>query len=121
VTALVVPGVSAYLAALGLTIAIESPLYGLLLRAIAGTPVRRGIVVGVAVNLVSHPIAFLVLFPLLSPRLGGLAALALVEVAAVSVESMLLWMRKRRDPLALLGISYLANAASLSLGLLLLR
>jgi hypothetical protein len=121
VTAFVVPSVSTYLAALGLTIAIESPMYGILLHAIKGTPTRRGIVMGIGVNLVSHPVAFLMLFPLLSPRLGGLAALALVEVVAVSIEASLLWMRGRRDPLALLGISYLVNAASLSLGLLLLR
>jgi hypothetical protein len=107
--------------ALGLTIAIESPIYGLLLRVIERIPIRRGIVAGVVVNLVSHPIAFLALFPVLFPLVGGLSALVVVEIVAVSVEASLLWLRGRRDPLVLLGISYLANAASLSLGLLLLR
>jgi hypothetical protein len=121
VTALLVPGMSIYVVALGLTIAIESPIYGLLLHVIERTPIRRGIVAGVVVNLVSHPIAFLALFPVLAPLLGGLSALVVVEIVAVSIEASLLWLRGRRDPFALLVISYLANAASLSLGLLLLR
>ena len=76
---------------------------------------------GAVVNLVSHPIAFLAVFPLLLPLVGELSALVVVEIVAVSVEASLLWPRRRRDPLALLSISYLANAASLSLGLLMLR
>jgi hypothetical protein len=121
VTALFVPSVGLYVAALGLTIAIESPIYGLLLHVIERTPIRRGIAAGVVVNLVSHPIAFLALFPVLFRLLGVLSALIVVEIVAISVEASLLWLRGRRDPLVLLGISYLANAASLSLGLLLLR
>ena len=120
-TALLVPSVSIYVVALGLTIAIEAPIYGLLLHVIERRPIRRGIVSGVLVNLVSHPMAFLALFPVLHPLLGGLSALIVVEIVAISVEASLLWLRGRRDPFALLGISYLANAASLSLGLLLLR
>ena len=120
-TALLVPRAAVYVAALGLTIAIESPVYGLLLHAIEHTPIRRGILAGVFVNLVSHPVAFLALFPVLFPVVGGLWALVVVEILAVSMEASLLWLRGRRDPIALVGISYLANAASLSLGLLLLR
>ena len=119
-TALLVPSVSIYVVALGLTIAIESPIYGLLLHVIERTPIRRGVVAGVVVNLVSHPIAFLALFPALFPLVGGLSAFVLVEIVAVFVEASLLWL-PACDPFPLLGISYLANAASLSLGLLLLR
>jgi hypothetical protein len=121
VTALFVPGVAIYVIALGLTVAIESPIYGLLLHAIERTPIRRGIVAGAVVNLISHPIAFLALFPVLFPLVGGLSALVVVEIVAVSIEASLLWPRRGHDPLVLLGVSYLANAASLSLGLLVLR
>ena len=119
--ALFLPSATIYVVALGLTIAIESPIYGLLLHVIDRTPIRRGIVAGVVVNLGSHPIAFLALFPVLFPLVGGLSALVVVEIIAVCIEASLLWLRGRRDPLIVLGISYLANAASLSLGLLLLR
>ncbi len=120
-TALLVPVETIYLVTLGLTIAIESPIYALLLHVIERTPIRRGVAAGVVVNLTSHPIAFLAVFPVLLPFAGGFWALVVVESIAVSIEASLLWMRGRRDPFALLGISYLANTASLSLGLLLLR
>lgn len=111
----------AYVVALYLTIVIEAPIYAFLIRTTQGVAWRRGLLAGTLVNLVSHPVVFLVVFPFLQPIAGALAALALVEAIAVLVEACLLWTSSRDKPLALLGMSYVANGASLSFGLLFLR
>jgi hypothetical protein len=107
-----------YLLALVATLAVESPVYGLLLRLVKGIPFRTGLGAGAAVNLVSHPLAFLVLFPLVYPRIGAVAALAAAEVFAVGCEALLVWIWRRDSPAQLAGISYVANALSFSIGLL---
>lgn len=68
------------------------PVYACLLRLVLGVHVRRGIVAGTGVNLVSHRLVMLVMLPLLLGPLGY-PTLATVEVTAVAVEWALLWGR----------------------------
>lgn len=113
-----------YVVALGLTLAIETPLYSLGLAFGNGSgrgDWRGGGTTGVRVNLVSHPIAFLIAFPILVPVIGALAALVAVEVGVVYLEAVLVWRRRRADPLGALALSCVANLASLAIGLALLR
>ncbi|HUC36638.1 MAG TPA: hypothetical protein VMR97_05890 [Acidimicrobiales bacterium] len=112
---------SAYLLALCLTVVIEAPVYACLLRVMQSTPMPQGLAAGAGVNLVSHPIGFLVLFPLLERPMGPFPALAIVELVVVLVEAGLLFAVQRREALPICGISYVANVASFSLGVLLLR
>ena len=110
----------AYLAALGLTLAIEMPAYACVLRAGLDIDTARGLSAGAAVNLVSHPIAFLIAMPALAQPLGFFPALAAVEAGVWIVESVLLWLWLRRD-VDLLGLAaLLANIVSLTVGLLLI-
>ncbi len=109
----------AYWVALALTLVIEVPAYGSILRYGLGVSARQGLAAGTAVNLVSHPLAFLLVMPLLAPRLGFLPALAVIELGVWVFEAALLWSWRRGD-LELLGLAALAaNALSLAIGLLL--
>lgn len=97
------------------------PIYALLLwRFVRATP-AQGVVAGAAVNLVSHPLGFLVLTPALRRPVGAAWTLALVEVVAWVGEALLLGIRWRRQLPLLLAISYVANAASFLAGLLVFR
>jgi hypothetical protein len=109
--------VSGYLAAYALTLAVEPPLYALALR-LLGDRWRRGYGAGLLVNATSHPLTWLVLWPLLSPvsRAGALVA---GEAFAVAWEAG--WLRRalRHDLLPLVATALAANAVSLGLGALL--
>jgi hypothetical protein len=113
----------AYLAALLLTLAIEVPIYtatlGPLTRLLGGSvpPWTRALVLGVAVNLASHPVAFLVVFPVLRHLIGSTAALIAVEVGVIVVEAWIIgrWLR---DGTVALTASSLANVTSLTVGAL---
>ena len=114
----------AYLQALALTLAIELPVYvaalGLLAPAL-GWPalsLTRALALGVLVNLVSHPLAFLVVFPLLPQLTGGTAALVVVEIGVLVLEAMII-TRWLRDGTVALVASSLANVTSLTFGALL--
>ena len=110
-----------YSVALGLTIAIEAPVYATLLRSTATVRLPSGLMTGSGLNLASHPVAFLLVFPLLSPMVGTVMALIIAEVVAWGVETIILCAVLRRNTVVLSGISYVANAISLSVGLLLFR
>jgi hypothetical protein len=108
-----------YLAALTLTLVIELPAYAGLLRRGLSIPVRQGLAAGAAINLTSHPLAFLVVMPRIAASLGYFPALAVVETGVWILEAGLLCAWLRRDA-GLLGLAaLLANALSLSIGLLL--
>ena len=109
-----------YLAALALTLAIEMPAYAGTLRVGADITTGRGLAAGAAVNLVSHPVAFLVIMPGLARPLGFFPALAVIEVGVWILESALLCMWLRRDADLLGFAALLANAISLAVGLLLI-
>jgi hypothetical protein len=113
-----------YLVALGLTLAIETPLYALGLAVGVGGGAGDwggGGSTGVRVNLVSHPLAFLIAFPILVPVIGALAALVAVEVGVVYLEAVLVWRRRHADPLGALALSCVANLTSLAIGLAVIR
>ena len=111
---------SGYLAALLLTLAVEPPLYALALR--LGLRVRplRGYAEGLLANATSHPLTWLVLFPLASGA-RPLAAAAAVEAFVVAWEAVLLRLRLGRELPLLIGVSFVVNAVSLGLGAAVLR
>jgi len=110
--------VGGYLLALGLTLLIEAPVYAAGLRGLLGVRVPRGIVAGLTVNLITHPLSFLLIVPALQPRIGYWPALAVVEVAVWPAEALMLYAWLRRDLGTLLGLSFVANGLSLGVGLL---
>ncbi|MET7418180.1 hypothetical protein [Dactylosporangium sp. NPDC005555] len=101
--------------ALLLTLAVEVPLYALALTTLRLAPLKRAVLLGVLVNLLTHP----VLWWFLAPRPGA-ARFWSAEVVVVLVEAAVLYTISRRDPVLLLVTSLGANAASLLIGLLLL-
>ncbi|MCA9668751.1 MAG: hypothetical protein KC503_24325 [Myxococcales bacterium] len=117
------PPLSKWLVAFALTLAIELPLYWLLLRRALGD--ARALGVGVGVNLATHP-ALWYLMPRFLPY--GLW-LAVSETLVFVLEGLLVAFALRsRTPLGTaaattrgLGIALLVNAISTALGLLLLR
>ncbi len=114
----------AYALALLLTLVIEVPIYtatlGPLTRALCDSvvPWTRAFVLGVAVNLASHPIAFLVIVPLSRQLIGRTAALVAVEVGVLVLEAWII-ARRLRDGMVGLTASSLANLTSLTVGALL--
>lgn len=115
----------AYLIALLLTLGIEVPVYvatlGPVARALGGPvlPWSQAFVLGITVNLVSHPLAFLVVFPLVRQLTGRTAALVLVEIGVLVLEAMIIWRRLPNGATAL-SASSLANLSSLTVGALLM-
>ncbi|HEX8004095.1 MAG TPA: hypothetical protein VF519_15510 [Mycobacteriales bacterium] len=107
-----------YLAAFLLTLAVEPPVWAYGLRRALGVPARRGYRDGLLANATSHPLTWLVLFPLLPE---GYAAFVAVEAFAVAWEAALLRVRVGRDAPAIAALSLVANAVSLALGVLLPR
>lgn len=110
----------AYLAALGLTLIIEVPAYAAILRGGLRIGTWRGLGAGAAVNLVSHPVAFLIVMPALAGPLGFVPALIVIEAGVWVGESALLWLWLRRDVDLLALAALAANVASLAVGLLLI-
>lgn len=110
---------SGYLAALLLTLAVEPPLYALALRYGMGVRPRRGYAEALLANATSHPLTWLVLFPLGDD--GSLATAAAVEAFVVAWEAGLLRLRLGRELPLLVGVSFVVNAVSLGLGAAVLR
>ena len=108
-----------YLESLGLTLSMEIPVYALALWVLLEVRPSSGVVAGLLVNLVSHPLAFLVFQAALHGRVGYGASLVIVELWAWLGEAALLYVWLRREPWTLLGISLVANAVSLGVGLVL--
>jgi hypothetical protein len=108
---------TAYVFALALTLLIEMPVYASVLRCGLSISARRGLAAGATVNLISHPLAFLIVMPALARPLGFFAALVVIEAGVWVLESTLLWRWLRRDLDLLSLAALLANAASLAVGL----
>lgn len=109
-----------YLSVLGLTLVIEGPVYVLWLTRWAIRRWQESLLTAVGVNLISHPIAFLVLYPVLEGPAGGAAALVVTEVSVVIGEAAML-SRRRVPPTVALATSACANVASLVLGVAITR
>ena len=111
-----------YLATLALTLVIEVPLYALVLgpgaRRLGGRAALIGatVLTGTIANLVSHPIAFLAVEPLLDGPVGATAALVVVEVLVLMIEAGIVVVR-HRDPVLATTSAGVANLVSLSIGL----
>jgi hypothetical protein len=104
--------------ALTLTLAIECPLYALALWRCANCRPAAGALRGLAVNLVSHPLAIGLTLPVLAVLLGFWWAVIAVEVAVFVLEAALLRLSIRDVDFDRLGLVSLAcNVASLSVGL----
>ena len=111
--------VEGYLWSLGLTLLIEVPVYTVGLAGLCGVRLAPGVAAGATVNLITHPIGFLLALPALQTHTGYWPALALVEVLVWPAEALMLFAWLRRDRGALLGLSFVANGLSLGIGLLL--
>lgn len=109
-----------YPVALGATLAVEVPLYAALLPRLAPVSRSSAALVGVAVNVVSHPLLWFVLVPLVE-RAGGptVVALAVAEGLVWVLEAALCRVLARAGWRPSLEVSAVANAASLGLGLVL--
>jgi hypothetical protein len=106
-----------YLVALGLTLAVEVPLYTLWLWSAVEVPAARAARLAVAVNLVTHPPLWWSL-AVWSPGSAYPLALAGAELVACLVEWALLRWRLGRDGGVLALVVLGVNAASLAAGLL---
>ena len=95
-----------YVVALALTLAIEVPVYRAALR------LRSAWVLGVLVNLVTHPVVWFLL-----ADGASVGSFVLVELAAWLVEFGLLWAFLRRSSSILLATAILANSLSCLAGL----
>lgn len=104
-----------YAAAYALTLAVEPPVYAYGLSRL-GHGARRGYVAGLLGNATSHPLTWLVLFPLLSERTADGVAFVAVEAFAIAWEAGLLCAWFRRERAALVAVALVANAVSLGAG-----
>jgi hypothetical protein len=111
-------GAQGYLLALGLTLLVEVPVYAAGLVLLCEVRPLPGVAAGITVNLISHPLSFLVALPALQPRIGYWPAVALIEVLVWPFEALLLCVWLRHDLGVLLGLSFVANGLSLGIGLL---
>ena len=110
-----------YSSSLGLTLLIEVPIYSAALASMLRVRLRSAAPAGVTVNLVSHPIGFLIIGPAVRSSLGFSGALVVIETMAVIAEWGLLYCWLRREPTILFVISVLANGASFLAGVALLH
>ena len=102
-----------YLLALAITLAVEVPLYVVVLRLARLLPLRLSLAGAVGVNLLTHPLVWLVL----SAHPGWFLP---VEAAVCLVEAALLWLLvRRRDLVTLLVTAVAANTASVLAGFVL--
>lgn len=103
--------------ALAVTILVEVPVVVVLAAALRVAPWRRAAGAAAVASLLTLPLLWFVLVPLLEPALGWVGAVlvgeALVVAAEVAVYSRLLGC----DLPAALGLSLAANAASVLVGL----
>ena len=102
-----------YLAAFGLTLLVEIPIYLLVLP-----DRRRAFVASLVANLATHP-AFYVLATLAARRYPTAVVLWVGEAAVWLVESLILLAFFRRPVGLLVAVAALANAASALVGVLL--
>lgn len=101
------------LAALGLTVAVEAPLYVLGLLALRLARPLRAVLLGVGVNLLTHPILWYTLAP--DPTA---TRLLVAEVVVCLLEAAVLWLVVRSEGVLLVVLAIGANAASFGVGLL---
>ena len=101
-------------AALALTLAVEVPLICLALTGLRLAGLGRAVLLGVGVNVITHPVLWWSLAPRPDPVRFWFA-----EACVCAVEAVLLWLglAVRRDFAMLVVLSVGANAASAAAGL----
>jgi hypothetical protein len=115
-----------YPVALAVTLAVEVPVWTVLLRQVSRVGTRSAFVIGVGVNVISHPVFWFVLYPVLASGVGDWAALVLSESAVVAAETAMASRATRfigeRTPVTLFfGMAVSANLLSIAAGFLLQR
>ena len=98
-----------------LTVAVEVPLWTAALVALRSLPWRRAAVLGVLVNVLTHPVLWWSLGDTPSA-----ARFLFAEAAVVLAEAAVLFSIVRRDAVLLLVASTGVNAASIAAGMLIL-
>jgi hypothetical protein len=106
-----------WLAALGLTLVVEVPLYAAALRLVWGMPLPRAAAAGAIVNLLTHPVVWWSLAPWTGRPWYPWLVLG-AEIAVCAVEWALLAVLVWRDRVALAVLSAGVNAASVLAGLI---
>lgn len=107
-----------YGTALALTLAIECPLYSLALWRHADCRPTSGALRGLAVNLVSHPLAVGLTLPVLGVLIGYWWAVIVIEIGVFLLEAALLRLSTPDVDFDRLGrIALACNMASFTVGL----
>lgn len=109
-----------YAAALAFTLAVEVPL-ALLWLGRLGLATGRALRSATVVNLVSHPVAFLVAWQLVTRVVPGAVALVVIEFGVIVGEAAGYRRLAGVDGESALQLAAVANAASLGIGWVLLR
>ncbi len=102
-----------------LTIAVETPVYVLLLVRYGGLRPIRAALTAVAVNLLVYPLFVLVLAPGADLILPPTAGVAVAEVAVCVLEAALLRWWLRADVVLAVAAALLANGCSVIAGVIL--
>ncbi len=88
------PTLGAYVVAFCATVVLEVPLLVVLARRwLPAEPWGAVAATGLLMNALSHPLAFWMVYPLLSPVAGPIVSIAVVEGGVVLVESAILTRR----------------------------
>ncbi|HZO31080.1 MAG TPA: hypothetical protein VFH48_34365 [Chloroflexota bacterium] len=106
----------AYAVALLLTLAVETAIVTVALARWYRVAVWRGATIAIGASVLTHPVVWFVLPPLLVPAVGSTGYLLVAEGFAWLVEAGIFWLAIRRDPVGLLLVSLVANLASFTLG-----
>lgn len=102
---------------LALTVAVEVPVYWLLLTRLGRIGTARALATAVAVNLVSHPLFVVVLVPVAHAVLPGVWAIAVAEAAVCALEAGLIRWWTRVDAQLCVAAALIANGCSVLAGL----
>lgn len=113
-----------YPVALAATLVVEVPVWTGLLHVALRLPWHRAVMIGAGVNVVSHPVFWFVVFPVLSSAVNEWAAFAISEIVVVAAETAMVvaFLRRQGDeaPLDVIaGVALSANLLSIAVGFLL--
>jgi len=109
--------VTGYASALAVTLAVEAVAYGVGLPRVGAVRRRaEAVAAGLVVNLVSHPVAWFALWPVLRWAVGRGAAFVAAEALVCVGEWATLARWRQFDRPLLLALVLAANAASLLAG-----
>ncbi|MEI8081679.1 MAG: hypothetical protein WCI74_07530 [Actinomycetes bacterium] len=113
-------GAASYLAALALTMIVETPIYYLMLSRLAHVRSQQAIIAGIVVNLISHPLFTAVLVPAAEQVMSPIASVLVGEAVVCALEAGLLYAWLRRDAAIVIAASLMANGCSFAVGLVLM-